>query len=211
MQAYKINGEKAVHLNPRPQQKDAKSSKTKGGGTCCEACGRHIQDLPNRFCSIACKVSSSLSSIYLRACTYTYTYIDRLYNVGFCRRRRNHNKWKQHYRCYEWLERWANSEFGNRRKFIWKRIYFFNGVVWSHSSVVTEAEEDAAQEKEFAKEVSLVLNFFGSVCWTILLWDGSRFESLIIRYSIFVITNTNKIANTMLKYEFRFESSFISR
>ncbi|XP_047974361.1 protein RGF1 INDUCIBLE TRANSCRIPTION FACTOR 1 [Salvia hispanica] len=57
IQAYKINGEKAVHLNPRPQQKDAKSSKTKGGGTCCEACGRHIQDLPNRFCSIACKVS----------------------------------------------------------------------------------------------------------------------------------------------------------
>ncbi|XP_057777647.1 protein RGF1 INDUCIBLE TRANSCRIPTION FACTOR 1 [Salvia miltiorrhiza] len=57
IQAYKINGEKAVHLNPRPQLKDAKSSKTKGGGTCCEACGRHIQDLPNRFCSIACKVS----------------------------------------------------------------------------------------------------------------------------------------------------------
>ncbi|KAH6792666.1 hypothetical protein C2S52_003143 [Perilla frutescens var. hirtella] len=57
IQAYKINGEKAVHLNPRPQQKDAKSSKTKGGGTSCEACGRHIQDLPNRFCSIACKVS----------------------------------------------------------------------------------------------------------------------------------------------------------
>ncbi|KAL8535863.1 hypothetical protein ACS0TY_011488 [Phlomoides rotata] len=57
IQAYKINGEKAVHLNPRPQQKDGKSTKTKGGGTCCEACGRHIQDLPNRFCSIACKIS----------------------------------------------------------------------------------------------------------------------------------------------------------
>ncbi|PIN24974.1 hypothetical protein CDL12_02283 [Handroanthus impetiginosus] len=57
IQAYKINGEKAVHLNPRPQLKDAKSSKAKGGGTCCEACGRHIQDVPNRFCSIACKVS----------------------------------------------------------------------------------------------------------------------------------------------------------
>ncbi|KAG8382678.1 hypothetical protein BUALT_Bualt05G0102200 [Buddleja alternifolia] len=57
IQAYKINGEKAVHLNPRPQQKDAKNSKGKGGGTTCGACGRHIQDLPNRFCSIACKVS----------------------------------------------------------------------------------------------------------------------------------------------------------
>ncbi|KAK4400123.1 hypothetical protein Sango_1118400 [Sesamum angolense] len=57
IQAYKINGEKAVHLNPRPQLKDTKSSKAKGGGTSCEACGRHIQDLPNRFCSIACKVS----------------------------------------------------------------------------------------------------------------------------------------------------------
>ncbi|KAL0326817.1 UNVERIFIED_CONTAM: hypothetical protein Sangu_1759700 [Sesamum angustifolium] len=55
IQAYKINGEKAVHLNPRPQLKDTKSSKAKGGGTSCEACGRHIQDLPNRFCSIACK------------------------------------------------------------------------------------------------------------------------------------------------------------
>ncbi|KAL3644741.1 hypothetical protein CASFOL_009921 [Castilleja foliolosa] len=57
IQAYKINGEKAVHLNPRPQLKDPKNSKAKIGGTCCEACGRHIQDLPNRFCSIACKVS----------------------------------------------------------------------------------------------------------------------------------------------------------
>ncbi|KAK6122437.1 hypothetical protein DH2020_043828 [Rehmannia glutinosa] len=59
IQAYKINGEKAVHLNPRPQLKEAKSSKAKGGGACCEACGRHIQELPNRFCSIACKVSIS--------------------------------------------------------------------------------------------------------------------------------------------------------
>ncbi|KAL7110811.1 hypothetical protein ACP275_05G049700 [Erythranthe tilingii] len=60
IQAYKINGEKAVHLNPRPQLKDAKNSKAKGSfGTCCESCGRHIQDLPNRFCSIACKVSST--------------------------------------------------------------------------------------------------------------------------------------------------------
>ncbi|KAA8529823.1 hypothetical protein F0562_034357 [Nyssa sinensis] len=56
IQTYKINGEKAVHLNPRPQSKDSKPSKSKYGTTC-EACGRHIQDLPNRFCSIACKVS----------------------------------------------------------------------------------------------------------------------------------------------------------
>lgn len=55
-QTYKINGEKAVHLNPRPQSKDTKpSTKSKLGGTC-EACGRYLQDLPNRFCSIACKV-----------------------------------------------------------------------------------------------------------------------------------------------------------
>jgi hypothetical protein len=55
-QTYKINGEKAIHLNPRPQSKDAKpSTKSKFGGTC-EACGRYLQDLPNRFCSIACKV-----------------------------------------------------------------------------------------------------------------------------------------------------------
>ncbi|KAI3719868.1 hypothetical protein L6452_20773 [Arctium lappa] len=58
IQTYKINGEKAVHLNPRPQQhKDSKPSKSKIYGTYCEACGRHIQDIPNRFCSIACKVS----------------------------------------------------------------------------------------------------------------------------------------------------------
>ncbi|XP_030468125.1 protein RGF1 INDUCIBLE TRANSCRIPTION FACTOR 1 [Syzygium oleosum] len=57
IQTYKINGEKAVHLNPRPQSRDTKpSTKSKNGGTC-EACGRYIQDLPNRFCSIACKVS----------------------------------------------------------------------------------------------------------------------------------------------------------
>ncbi|KAK4754506.1 hypothetical protein SAY87_002610 [Trapa incisa] len=57
IQTYKINGEKAVHLNPRPQSKDTKpSTKSKGGGTC-EACRRYLQDPPNRFCSIACKVS----------------------------------------------------------------------------------------------------------------------------------------------------------
>ncbi|PKI71252.1 uncharacterized protein LOC116193562 [Punica granatum] len=57
IQTYKINGEKAVHLNPRPQSKDTKpSTKSKNGGTC-EACRRYLQDPPNRFCSIACKVS----------------------------------------------------------------------------------------------------------------------------------------------------------
>ncbi|KAK8522767.1 hypothetical protein V6N12_056463 [Hibiscus sabdariffa] len=58
IQTYKINGEKAVHLNPRPQAKDAKpSTKSKTGATC-KACGRYLQDPPNRFCSIACKVSA---------------------------------------------------------------------------------------------------------------------------------------------------------
>ncbi|XP_058183068.1 protein RGF1 INDUCIBLE TRANSCRIPTION FACTOR 1 [Rhododendron vialii] len=56
IQTYKINGEKAIHLNPRPQSRDQKLSKSKSGAAC-EACGRHIQDFPNRFCSIACKVS----------------------------------------------------------------------------------------------------------------------------------------------------------
>ncbi|GAV87017.1 PLATZ domain-containing protein [Cephalotus follicularis] len=57
IQTYKINGEKAVHLNPRPQTKDAKPSTKAKTGAACEACGRYLQDLPNRFCSIACKLS----------------------------------------------------------------------------------------------------------------------------------------------------------
>ncbi|KAF3432083.1 hypothetical protein FNV43_RR26822 [Rhamnella rubrinervis] len=57
IQTYKINGEKAVHLNPRPQSKDSKPSTKSKCAASCEACGRYIQDLPNRFCSIACKVS----------------------------------------------------------------------------------------------------------------------------------------------------------
>ncbi|KAL4586452.1 hypothetical protein LXL04_011088 [Taraxacum kok-saghyz] len=61
IQTYKINGEKAVHLNPRPQQH--KASKSKIYGSYCEACTRHIQDLPNRFCSIACKVSVVVGDI----------------------------------------------------------------------------------------------------------------------------------------------------
>ncbi|XP_051145065.1 protein RGF1 INDUCIBLE TRANSCRIPTION FACTOR 1-like isoform X2 [Andrographis paniculata] len=70
IQTYKINGEKAVHLNPRPQLKEVKNSKARCVGTCCEACGRHIQDLPNRFCSIACKVSSDTipeSSMFIKS------------------------------------------------------------------------------------------------------------------------------------------------
>ncbi|KAK4857093.1 hypothetical protein QYF36_024418 [Acer negundo] len=53
----KINGEKAVHLNPRPQLKDAKPSTKSNTGASCLACGRYLQDSPNLFCSIACKVS----------------------------------------------------------------------------------------------------------------------------------------------------------
>ncbi|WCJ33655.1 PLATZ transcription factor family protein [Euphorbia peplus] len=56
IQTYKINGEKAVHLNPRPQLKDAKPSTKAKFGASCESCGRYLQDVPNRFCSIACKV-----------------------------------------------------------------------------------------------------------------------------------------------------------
>ncbi|KAK8507971.1 hypothetical protein V6N13_055438 [Hibiscus sabdariffa] len=55
---YKINGEKAVHLNPRPQAKDAKPSTKSKTGAACVACRRYLQDPPNRFCSIACKVSA---------------------------------------------------------------------------------------------------------------------------------------------------------
>ncbi|XP_065856830.1 protein RGF1 INDUCIBLE TRANSCRIPTION FACTOR 1 [Euphorbia lathyris] len=58
IQTYKINGEKAVHLNPRPQSKDSKPSTKAKFGASCEACGRYLQDVPNRFCSIACKVSA---------------------------------------------------------------------------------------------------------------------------------------------------------
>ncbi|XP_073148510.1 protein RGF1 INDUCIBLE TRANSCRIPTION FACTOR 1 [Henckelia pumila] len=66
IQAYKINGEKAVHLKPRPHLKDAKFSKAKvggGGGAYCKACERHLQDSPNRFCSIACKVSMDTGTV----------------------------------------------------------------------------------------------------------------------------------------------------
>ncbi|XP_039040575.1 uncharacterized protein LOC120178864 [Hibiscus syriacus] len=55
---YKVNGEKAVHLNPRPQPKGAKPSTKSKSGSACEACGRYLEDPPNRFCSIACKVSA---------------------------------------------------------------------------------------------------------------------------------------------------------
>ncbi|KAG8634793.1 protein RGF1 INDUCIBLE TRANSCRIPTION FACTOR 1 isoform X2 [Manihot esculenta] len=69
IQTYKINGEKAVHLNPRPQSRDAKpSTKARFGGSC-ESCGRYIQDLPNRFCCIACKFSAVL--VKPKALTFT--------------------------------------------------------------------------------------------------------------------------------------------
>ncbi|KAL5553294.1 hypothetical protein UlMin_040695 [Ulmus minor] len=57
IQTYKINGEKAVHLNPRPQPKDAKPSTKAICAGSCEACGRYLQDPPNHFCSIQCKIS----------------------------------------------------------------------------------------------------------------------------------------------------------
>jgi hypothetical protein len=56
-QTYKINGEKAIHLKPRPQPKDARPSTKAKLGASCEACARYLQDVPNRFCSIACKVT----------------------------------------------------------------------------------------------------------------------------------------------------------
>ncbi|KAH0899360.1 hypothetical protein HID58_048928 [Brassica napus] len=56
---YKINGEQAIHLNSRPQAKDARpSTKSKNAGSCV-TCKRYIQDRPNRFCSISCKISAS--------------------------------------------------------------------------------------------------------------------------------------------------------
>lgn len=58
IQTYKINGEKAIHLKPRPQPKDARPSTKAKFGASCEACARYLQDVPNRFCSIACKVSA---------------------------------------------------------------------------------------------------------------------------------------------------------
>ncbi|CAN7044161.1 hypothetical protein BRARA_B03071 [Brassica rapa] len=59
IQTYKINGEQAIHLNSRPQAKDARpSTKSKNAGSCV-TCKRYIQDRPNRFCSISCKISAS--------------------------------------------------------------------------------------------------------------------------------------------------------
>ncbi|CAI0457409.1 unnamed protein product [Linum tenue] len=69
IQTYKINGEKAVHLNPRPVQKDAKPSTKAKFGAACVVCRRYLQDLPNRYCSIACKVSAAGSSCILEAKT----------------------------------------------------------------------------------------------------------------------------------------------
>ncbi|KAG7558440.1 B-box-type zinc finger [Arabidopsis thaliana x Arabidopsis arenosa] len=55
IQTYKINGEKAIHLNSRPQAKDARPSTKSKNGASCVTCKRYIQDRPNRFCSISCK------------------------------------------------------------------------------------------------------------------------------------------------------------
>ena len=56
-QTYKINGEKDVHLNPRPQPKDAKPSTKAICASSCEACGRYLQDPPNHLCFIQCKAN----------------------------------------------------------------------------------------------------------------------------------------------------------
>ncbi|KAJ6318465.1 hypothetical protein OIU76_013914 [Salix suchowensis] len=61
IQTYKINGEKAIHLRPRPQPKDARPSTKAKFGASCEACARYLQDVPNRFCSIACKEFTNIS------------------------------------------------------------------------------------------------------------------------------------------------------
>ncbi|CAN0877146.1 Protein RGF1 INDUCIBLE TRANSCRIPTION FACTOR 1 [Linum grandiflorum] len=62
IQTYKINGEMAVHLHQRQIQKDAKPSTKAKFGAACVVCGKYLQDLPNRFCSIVCKIS------WLRLC-----------------------------------------------------------------------------------------------------------------------------------------------
>ncbi|KAL1201107.1 Protein RGF1 INDUCIBLE TRANSCRIPTION FACTOR 1 [Cardamine amara subsp. amara] len=59
IQTYKINGEKAIHLNSRPQAKDARPSTKSKNGASCVTCKRYIQDRPNRFCSISCKISAA--------------------------------------------------------------------------------------------------------------------------------------------------------
>lgn len=62
---YKINGEKAIHLNSRPQAKDARPSTKSKNGASCVTCKRYIQDHPNRFCSISCKVKYDISILML--------------------------------------------------------------------------------------------------------------------------------------------------
>lgn len=74
-QTYISNNERIVHLKPRPSIYKSKASdrspepkskesnlsaRLKSGGTTCEKCGKHIQDERNRFCSITCKVTSTL-------------------------------------------------------------------------------------------------------------------------------------------------------
>ncbi|KAM7487801.1 hypothetical protein LguiB_025285 [Lonicera macranthoides] len=64
IQTCKVKGEMAVHLNSRPQYKTTKALRSKLRCVECEACGRRIQiqDSPNRFCSIACKVMTNTES-----------------------------------------------------------------------------------------------------------------------------------------------------
>ncbi|KAK7407705.1 hypothetical protein VNO78_09726 [Psophocarpus tetragonolobus] len=69
IQTYVSNNEKIVHLRPRTSPKEFKLRKSESNakegrkatppkwGGACEECGKHLQDLHNRFCSILCKVS----------------------------------------------------------------------------------------------------------------------------------------------------------
>lgn len=62
---YKINGEQAIHLNSRPQAKDARPSTKAKNAASCVTCKRYIQDRPNRFCSISCKVIYVISVSFI--------------------------------------------------------------------------------------------------------------------------------------------------
>lgn len=83
-QTYVSNNEKIVHLRPRTSSKEFKLTKrSKFNNVCsefnakeskvatppkwgaiCEECGKHLQDERNRFCSITCKVTPYLNSMW---------------------------------------------------------------------------------------------------------------------------------------------------
>ncbi|KAF8398908.1 hypothetical protein HHK36_014772 [Tetracentron sinense] len=65
VQPYTINGAKVVFLNPRPQSRPSKSN----SGASCKMCERSLSE-PNRYCSIACKVSEILEKSKIRSSSY---------------------------------------------------------------------------------------------------------------------------------------------